>query len=606
MTDRARRFPGLSCRAVALALPLFVGAITVNPVRAQMGPIQHSGYMEYLYRQSRAEDMPSEEINLGTWRARASTFFWQPYILRVDGSLGLTRANSSTSRQGFKNTIITGGLSSSLFARSPFPFRAYFESRDSRVDGDAFDQDRASRNWGFIQTYSARRGGRIALDYHATDNEDAHVDGVTTMRKFGSRRWQLQGSKAIGRNNFNLLTSIRKLHRDDVMQSERRELFNLRHRFRSSPRFYIEDTTFYSDERITFENSDGHRRFLQFNGLSSWRPQTRRPLYIIGRAVAQGVDSGPVGLETGSASFVLTGAANYQFTPNVTISGNVGLTTVDPEGQPDESSVFQRLRTTYRADPIDVGALQYFWGSSLEAGNRRQRNHGNDTVQNVAGVFDHSLSKTAFLSGGSQLQFSFSQQVAARGDTDDRRDQSLVHSAFATWSKQNGRSSSYLRLSVSDRRSYGDQEGGFQLFNLQAASQMRFTRTRSLNGGISLQYSNNASEMGMDDESGLNIEMDNAAFTYSADLTYTERDLFNVERLNFQSELRLLSRQMRSQDMFDQDLETEEVRKDQIWRNELDYTVGRLELSFLAEVSEINDRWVRQFFFRVRRYYGAP
>jgi hypothetical protein len=112
--------------------------------------------------------------------------------------------------------------------------------------------------------------------------------------------------------------------------------------------------------------------------------------------------------------------------------------------------------------------------------------------------------------------------------------------------------------------------------------------------------------MGMDDESGLNIEMDNAAFTYSADLTYTERDLFNVERLNFQSELRLLSRQMRSQDMFDQDLETEEVRKDQIWRNELDYTVGRLELSFLAEVSEINDRWVRQFFFRVRRYYGAP
>jgi hypothetical protein len=606
MKERARRYSGLSCRAVALASLLFAGALTVTPVRAQLGPIQHTGYLEYLYRLNRSEALPSSQTNLATWRAFASTYVWRPYILQLDGSLGLTRTDNSTSGQGSKGTLITGGLAGSLFARSRFPFRAYYENRDNRVDGDVFDQDRVSQNWGFIQTYSAQRGGRIALDYRASDNEDVLVDSTTTTRKFSSRIWQLQGTKYVGRNNFNLMTSIRNLNRDDSMQSEKRKLFNLRHQFRASPRFYIEDTTFFSDERITFDSMNSHRRFMQFNGVSNWRPQTQRPLLVIGRVIAQGVDSGPSGFENGSTSFVMTGSANYQYSPRVTISGNAGVTTLDPDGQSDESSVFQRLRTTYRADPIDVGAMQYFWGSSLEAGNRRQRNHGNDTVQNVAGVFDHSLSKTAFLSGGSQFQFSLSQQAAARVDTDDRRDQSLVHSAFVTWSKQKGRSSSYLRLSATDRRTYGDREDVLQLVTLQASSQMRFTRNRSLNGGITLQYSNNVSEMVMDSEMGLTDEMDNAAFTYGIDLTYRERDLFNVERLNFLSELRLLSRELRSDNFFDQEIGLDAERSDQVWRNELDYTVGKLELRLLTDVREINNRWTSQVFFRVRRYYGAP
>jgi len=112
--------------------------------------------------------------------------------------------------------------------------------------------------------------------------------------------------------------------------------------------------------------------------------------------------------------------------------------------------------------------------------------------------------------------------------------------------------------------------------------------------------------MVMDNEAGLTDDMDNSAFTYGVDLTYRERDLFNVERLNFLSELRLLSRQLRSDDIFDREIGTETERSDQVWRNELDYTVGKLELRLLADVREIDNRWMSQVFFRVRRYYGAP
>jgi hypothetical protein len=100
--------------------------------------------------------------------------------------------------------------------------------------------------------------------------------------------------------------------------------------------------------------------------------------------------------------------------------------------------------------------------------------------------------------------------------------------------------------------------------------------------------------------------MDNSAFTYSVDLTYRERDLFNVERLNFLSELRLLSRELRRDDIFDEEIGVDAERSDQVWRNELDYTVGKLELRLLADVREIDNRWMSQIFFRVRRYYGAP
>ena len=129
---------------------------------------------------------------------------------------------------------------------------------------------------------------------------------------------------------------------------------------------------------------------------------------------------------------------------------------------------------------------------------------------------------------------------------------------------------------------------------------MRFTRNRSLNGGFSVQYNNSEADMRMDDE------MDNSAFTYSVDLTYRERDLFNVERLNFLSELRLLSRELRRDDIFDEEIGVDAERSDQVWRNELDYMVGKLELRLLADIREIDNRWMSQVFFRVRRYYGAP
>ena len=536
LTAERRR---LLSAATAVAL-----ALVAWPACAQLGPIRHDGYLEYQHRLFRNEQAPSSTTNLVTWRARASTYLWQPYILQLDGTLGITQTSNEVSGAVNDGTLLTGSLVANLFPRSRFPFRLFVDNRDNRVDGDIFERDRVSRNWGFLQTFIPRNGGRFALDFRESDNDEFYVDGVTTRRRFSNRQWQLTGSKFIGRNSFNFLGSVRDVSRDTPMQLESRTLINLRHRFRTSPRFFIEDTTFYTDESIQLDGSNRQRRFLQFNGTSTWRPVTRRPFVVLARALLQSVDAGPAGLETGAQNMIFSASANYQLSDRVTVSGNVGLTNTDPDHQSDESSVFQRLRTTYRSDSFDFGTMQYTWGSSVEAGNRRERNHDDDTVQDVAAVFSHSLSRYSQLSSYSQLQFGLSQQLAAVRNTADRREQSMVHTAFASWNRQNGRTSAYLRLSASDRRAFGEREDFFQLVTLQASSRMQLTRTRSLNGGLTLQYSNSSMEMRHDDMRS------SSAFTYGIDLSYIERDLFGIRQLNFLSELRLLSRDLQSTDVF--------------------------------------------------------
>jgi hypothetical protein len=591
---RHNRQPG---RAIALALAACL--LPLGVTQAQFGPFQHDGYLEYQYRLNRSEGNPGFDTHLATWRAHASTWVWQPYILQLDGNLGLTRSTDSDGVQRRESSFVTGGLFAQLFPRSHFPFRAYYEARDTRVEGGLFDRDSVSNTWGFLQQYSARRGGRLSIDYRNADTDELFEDGIRAPRKFNSSVWQVNASKAFGKNDFRLLTAFRDLSRQEREQSEKRNTLSLRHRFRTSPRFFIEDTTFFSDERIALDGRDTARRFLQFNGMSTWRPETRRPLMVIMRALAQGADAGPVGLERGTTNLVLTGSANYQVTPNVTLSGIAGLTSADADEAEEENQAFQRLRAMYRSDSIPLGRLQYNWGASGEAGNRRETNGIDETTQDVAGNFSHSLSEVFSFNGGSQLQLSFSQQVAAIRDSQDRDEQSLVHSLFATWSRQLGRSSHYVRLSASDRRLSGDKDDTFQLVTLQGSSRMQVNRNRSLNGGITVQYNSTTATMWDD------WERDNSSVTYSANFSYVERDLFKVPRLNFISELRLLSSDFRSNDILDQGIVVDPDRDDASWRNRLDYRVGLLELQLLAEVREINNSWMSQVFLSIRRHYGG-
>lgn len=599
-TPVARRAKKLALLAAGAAALASTGAAT-----ADVAPIDHDGYLEYQFRMTRNDEGVGGDQHLATWRARASTFMWQPYILLLDGNLGLTRTRNVDSGSTDDGTIVTGAINANAFARSTFPLRLYFESRDSRVDGDVFDSDFTTRNWGFLQQLASRRtGSRLALEYRASDTDEISVNGKTERRKFGSELWQLTGNRTLGRNDFRLLSSLRELERDVPEQTQDRLIFSLRHQFRGGLRFNVDDTLFYSDERLSLNSMEQLRRFLQFNGYSNWRPDTEKPLVVIGRVVAQAVEAGN-GTTHDSHNYFMSGTATYQYSPQTTFAASAGFNGSGGSQAEGRTGTFQRLRGNYRSRPIPAGRLSYDWGGTVDLGNRRDSNGVVETVQSFGASLNQGLSRVTSLGAGRQLQFSVTQTAAAVADTQERREQSLVHTAYATYSSNRGRTAGYLRFSVSDRRVYGDRRDTFQLLSLQASSRMQLSRTRSLNGGFSLQYSSSAAPMMIMPDTTDMLMLERDSFTYSVNLSYSDRELFNFNNLYFLSELRYLSAEFRDEDPFGRDDEFDPTRSDRSWRNELNYRIGLLELRLLAEVRDINGKWNSQAFFSVRRYYGT-
>ncbi len=468
-----------------------------------------------------------------------------------------------------------------------------------------FDSDFKTRNWGFLQQLASRRnGGRIALEYRSSDTDQVSVNGATEQRKFGSELWQLTGNRAFGRNDFRLVTSSRKVTRNAPDQSQDRLLLSLRHQFRGGLRFNIDDTLFYSDERLNLHGAEQSRRFLQFNGYSNWRPETSKPLIVIGRLVARGVEAGN-GTSRGAHNYLLSGTATYQYSPQLTFAASAGVDGSGGDNVDSRTGTFQRLRGTYRGPAIGVGQMSYNWGGTLDVANRGARSDADDSVQAAAASFYHGLSRISNFGGGRQLQFSLTQTATALADTLDRTEQSLAHTAYVTYSRQRGRTSNYLRFSASDRRLLGDRRDAFQLLSLQASSRMQINRMRSLNGGFSLQYSNSSAPMMMNGDPDTMSMADTGSFTYSVNLSYIDRELFDVRNLVFLSELRYFSAQFRDDDVFGREDQFDPTRSDSSWRNELTYRIGLLELRLLAEMRDVNGRWIGQAFFSVRRYYGT-
>ena len=584
---------------VLAALGLVIATVVPCTTAAQMGPLRHYGYLEYQQQLIQGDELPRLSRNAATWRTHATTWFWRPYILQVEGDLGLTRGLSETSDFEETGTSLSGGIYAQLFPRSRFPLLAFFEQRDSRTDGGPVDRDVISSSWGLRQSLSSERLGNYSLGYRRLNVEESYVDGLDVKGDSISDLLEVTGSKSLGRNRFDFTGSSQDLDRQVEMLKENRRVLNLRHQFNTGPRFIIDDTTFYSDERLFHDGRVRNRRLLQFNGRASWQPQTQRPLRVTGRTVLRATEVGSGGAESSMSSGSLSGTAVYRATDRLTLSGTIAFVESMPEHSENSTSVLQLARASYRGDMIDLGLVNYNWGGTLETGNRRQPGDGENSIQDYAASFDHGITKSSALGLGRRLDINFRQSASARADSLDRRQQNMTHTFSASLNQQRGRTSSYLQVLANDRRTTGFRESSFQIVSLQASSRMRVSRKRSLDGGLSLQYTTNSQTL-MDGNRNVG-----SALSYSANLRYNEQDLFSVNDLDFVSELRLLSSEFQTEDIFDRGLDTTNERDTNYWKNLLTYRIAQLELRLEATVREFDDRRRSRIMFLVRRYYGS-
>jgi hypothetical protein len=572
------------------------------PVNAQIGPIQTSGSLEYQYQQNSGPDIVDSTTQLGTWRAKAATYFGAPWLVQLDGSIGLTRTFAQADIQGDgrrSSTLLTGALHTGIFQQSPFPVRAFVERLDSRVDNTISDLGLQSTTIGTIAQLTPKGGGSYSLNFRNSDTDRLTEDSTTFRRAYSDSLWQADINKSLGRNDFRVTSLRGQTERYERNEALKRTTHNLRHKFRTSPRFYTDSTLFVSDESLGFDENENLRRFQQFNGIATWRPETARPLMITTRALLQDIETGSAGIETNTQAMAFTALASLQKSDRTTWSADIGVIDRDAELGMQGSSVFQRLRTNHRSVRHQFGKSDYRWGGVFEMGNRRNIDDDVGAVQEVLVRLDHSLSRNAALGDDRQLQISFAQQFADTRNTLSEQVRVFTNSVFGTYVNQGSQLSTYLRLSATDRRASGDQVGTNQLLNLQASAMAQSDRRRAWNGNVTLQYGRTLSPIA--DAASSRRE----TVSYSADLMYRQTDIFNVSLLNFTSELRLLSENFITDNPLDADLGIETERVDAMWRNRLSYRLGLLEFDLHATFREINNDLSTRVFFKVRRFYGA-
>lgn len=568
---------------------------------AQLAPILTNGYLDYQYRLTDGASKPTGQTHQATLNTEFSSFIWRPWIAQLHGRLGLTRRSVQVGDRSENGNVVTGRLQLDVFRQSHFPFMTYYESQDSSVGGDVSDIDLATTIFGISQGYTALRGGSYSLDFEKRDSEEQFTDGFQISKRFQSDQLRFTADKTLGRNSLNLKSLLDSVDREAPDSTLRTIRHTMQHRYSGLSRFSADDTTLFSSEVFDTDTTSIDRRFFQFNGTTTWRPEMEKPLLIRGRALVQGADSTTNGTTLGNDSLALGVTANYQYTSNTYLTADVGFTDGRIDGGEDNSLTFQRIHATYRSDHINVLRSRYFWSGDLGVGNRSgdQQDGSTGSVQSYTGGFNHGIIRDIPFAGEWRLELRATQRLTSYVETDDQEEHAIQHGVFATLTNRSENTSQYIRLSTTDRRSYGEQHRSSQLFNLQASMSARPDRRHSWSGSMTAQYGQSSLIDIMD------IKSNSSSISYSADLTYRHSDLFDVRFLNFSSELRLISNNFETDDPFDNGIDQQQERVQSSWRNRIEYRVGLLQLRLWSDLRKVDDIWSTQLTLNARRYFGA-
>ena len=582
---------------------ILVAMLSPCPGMAQMGPLATDGYLEYRF--DHVGGTNSANSNGAILKTNLSTYFWRPWILTATGNVSFSQ-NEADSTIGTQKSVVTqGGLRLNFLPRSRFPLTIYYEDRGGKSDSDAYSRSGTTRDYGLLQQFMSKRFGHYALDWQKgyTDSLNDGVIQVQTRKDYD--RLRLDVSKSIGRNTF--LLGSRRLEVTAISPGQRLNSIrhNFRHSFRPGSRVDIRNTFYYGDEQQETDTVAVDRVFQQFSSTLSWRPRTEKRLLLTGRGLLQSSESLTQFLTTGQKSASLSATASYEYSDRVMLSGSVGVLSAGTDTSASTFSTYQQAGATYRSTEHNFLGGTYAFRARTAIGSRTDPgdvgdigdNRDEDTRILTTGV-GHSLGRSFAVQYLGSVQLRASQDVATSHDTNGREINTLRHGIFLATSGQSADYTRYLRVSLTDQRSFGDERRVYQLADLQLSLRRQISRDRNWNGNITLQYGRREQYKPLESAAA------GASFSYSVNLSYRHANLFDVSLLNFTSDFRLLSTDLQTDDPFDLgfDLETQQLMS--TWRNRIEYRVGLLHLRADADLRETGGDWNTSIRISARRYFG--
>jgi hypothetical protein len=586
---------------VGLAFAALLLSCLTSVATAQIGPVDTQGYLEYRYRNFSSDSEPATASHNVALQGAFATYFWRPWIANVDGTVTLHEITNDNRDNDGENSTITGRVRLGLLSKSSFPFSAFYESRDNRLQSDTLSIDGTSQTFGFLQNFTSERTGRYTLEYRNTRVGEVFDEDGRAPRDFVNGSWYLRAQKSLGNNELTLNSQLTEIDRSMLSQKTDLLRHTLRHRYRGGPRFSLENTVFLSDEQLDFSETSQQRKFQQLSTISTWRPESNNKLLVTGRGLLQNIGSMSLGSEqqTKSASAAVT--ATYRLTDNFLLTGSLGGMLMDAENDDQQTTVYQRIRAGYQSGGIPWHSNVYRWGAFVGVGNRTgdQLTTTESQIQDIDSSLFHSLARPFAFDGGGQFEVRVTQRLSTIHDSIGRERNSMQHSLAGTYNSHSENTSRYIRLSATDRRNHGDERQEFQLANLQLSISRRADRYRSLSGNITLQYTRSGSgDLDV-------VTSDSDRFSYSANVTYRHANLFGKSNLNLTSELRMRSLEYQTSDALDPNFDVSEEQLSSLWRNQLDYRIGALVIRFDGDIREVDGDLSTLISLYVRRHFGA-
>ena len=179
---------------------------------------------------------------------------------------------------------------------------------------------------------------------------------------------------------------------------------------------------------------------------------------------------------------------------------------------------------------------------------------------------------------------------------------SVAHTASLFWQANgDGRSQSFAGLSASDARNYAEEDGRFQLLNLQWSQREQFSRYFSGAANVTLQATRNDATQ-VDAFTGeRRVQRGGWQRFYNASVNLESQRVFGVPRLRY-TLLATASSQQLEQRAFG-DIEAPRERISKSIENRLDYSIGRLEARLSARAAQVDDRTVVALLARLQRRF---
>lgn len=573
--------------------------------------------LQYSLQHRDGEEQDGYLSQSTTAELNGNTALWRDWFARVDGRLRLTETRTESNDRSTDNSLVTGGGTFSLFPRSRFPFRAFFDRTDSRVDSSiGTDADRQVTNYGLSQRYLAQAGGRYGLDYRRRRIEEL---GFGQRQRSGDEiprtdvveeQLDLSAQRRFGRHelayDFNAVDTERRLSAGDpgrrgggTHSSSRTHV--LSHQF--SP----QDNRVSLSNRLSTSWLDNERGVVsgeeergQFTSNVNWRPDTVRPSRVNANALwRERADRDSAG-ETEHRFASLRVRGTYDWTDALTIGGNASLSE-ERDGGVTETTSEQAVDASYRPDGLRLGRFSYDWSGGVSVLNRTNSagvagSQGDEDLQRLAANLGHTLSRRQRIDEHSSVVWRFSQRGQGDVDTVGGSDRSLRHSISGTWNSGAGARRTFVQARLTDNRQFGDSEDTFQLATLQANSSMRLSEVSDFSADLTLQVTRDVDK----DTSPSTVSRDTST---AANLVYRNSRFRDINRLTLRSELSYISDSLLQ--LVDDRNAGEERPEELSWTNRLDYRIGRLDLRTDFELAERGERLEYRLFFTLRRTFGS-